>query len=450
MFALHRVKYCTSHCLLLLKIKIQKIKHLPQLLARSPELLYNVPQLIDMMNRNLTLRYLGYLSNVILMVALSIGLYTRWTATQDMAILLMAVFGLFIFGISCAFVYYFSLETIGFSLSRLWIGCFLGVIGFTQIELPEEENTLEEVMNILLVLSTLLRGLWNMLERALHFTDQQFSLVNYYEALELVGLCISTMVTGNDIMSLSLLIVALEFIVINIRLKSFLGIIQLLLLMLVSSIMYFPHLLEIKVNPFVAYAFLVRIAFEAVLDIYYCPLSTLERWQRLFNRASAFRRLLILAVICLEISFIVINAVQIPGHKEWYIVVPIFAAFGTVWFCYHLVFIVTCWQMSNKISDCYSTFLSLSEENRNMRRIMAAKGVRHFSLISQRLVCVSLLTTIVMGAIGWRTKSALSLSFLFTVIPIETAVLSMLWHMGSSLGGTIIGYALVAPALPVK
>ena len=465
MIAFHRIKYYTSHCLLYFKNSLCRFSKPKVPFRRVPQLLsQQFPHLVDRMNRSLTLRSIGYLSNLLLMVALCVGLYTRWIATRVMIILVMALFGLFIFAISCALVYYFSMEIIGFSLSRLWIGCLLGVIAFTPITIPPDFNTLEdtqitiapdfntleEVMNILLVVSILLRALWNILERVLNFSEQKFSLVDYYECLEMIGMIISTTVTGNDVLCLSLLIIALSFVVANIRLKSFLGVVQLILLIVISSVLYFPHLLHVKVNAFAMSCFVVRMAFESALDLYYCPLSALERWQYLFNRSGAVRRLFILCGVVLEISFIVINAIQIPHHKEWYIVVPIFAAFGMVWFCYHLVFLITCWQMSNKISDCNAAYQHIAEDGRNMRRIMAAKGVRHFSLISQRLVCISVFTTIIMGAIGWRTKSGLSLSILFTVVPLESAVLSMLWHMGSSLGGTIIGYALVAPALPVK
>ncbi len=65
------------------------------------------------------------------MVALCLGLYTRWAHSEDLAILIIAFFGLFVFAISCALIYYFSMEEIGFSLSRLWIGCLLGVVSFT-------------------------------------------------------------------------------------------------------------------------------------------------------------------------------------------------------------------------------------------------------------------------------------------------------------------------------
>ena len=49
----------------------------------------------------------------VLMVALCLGLYTRWAHSEDLAILIIAFFGLFVFAISCALIYYFSMEEIG-------------------------------------------------------------------------------------------------------------------------------------------------------------------------------------------------------------------------------------------------------------------------------------------------------------------------------------------------
>ena len=97
-----------------------------------------------------------------------------------------------------------------------------------------------------------------------------------------------------------------------------------------------------------------------------------------------------------------------------------------------------------------TTYTDLAEKSRSLHRIMASKGVRHFSLISQRLVLVTVASSIILGLLGWTMKTPLSLSLLCMVVPLETAVMSLLWEMGSELGGTCIGYALVAPALTVR
>lgn len=81
---------------------------------------------------------------------------------------------------------------------------------------------------------------------------------------------------------------------------------------------------------------------------------------------------------------------------------------------------------------------------------MASKGVRHFSLIAQRLMSVTFISTVILTVIGWITKTATSLSLFFMIVPLEVAIMSLLWELGRVLGGTCAGYALVAPITPHK
>ncbi len=273
----------------------------------------------------------------------------------------------------------------------------------------------------------------------------QAKLVDNYHLLEMVGMMIASLLCDKQFVSVSLLVIALAMTLTTIRLKSFLGIVNLLLLIIVSAVFYFPKILKISLNPFALSCFLGRLAFEPLIDLFFSGLTMLQRWQPFLSQPSYIRRFAILVIVILEVTLFAFLAKQIPSHKEWYIVVPIFGAFSLVWWCYHIVFIITCWQLMNKITDCNNTFKSLLEENHKLTRIMASKGVRHFSLIAQRLTLITLLTTIILALIGWETKTALSLSLLFMVLPMESAVMSLLWELGRVLGGTVTGYAIVAP-----
>lgn len=99
----------------------------------------------------------------------------------------------------------------------------------------------------------------------------------------------------------------------------------------------------------------------------------------------------------------------------------------------------------NRITECNLTFASLPDDNKNMNQIMASKGVRHFSLISQRLICITVVTTVTLMGIGWTTRTAYSLSLISILLPIECLTLSLFWELGASLGGTVTGYAIIAP-----
>ena len=103
--------------------------------------------------KNMSIRYLGQLSNVILAVALSVGLYNRWLYSSQIAILLVAVLGLVVFSVSCVLIYYYSYENFGYCLIRLWVGCLLGVVAFSE----QYDHSSEDVMNILFISSLIIR-----------------------------------------------------------------------------------------------------------------------------------------------------------------------------------------------------------------------------------------------------------------------------------------------------
>ncbi len=361
-FRISSLKYAVSHVLIKAKTMISK--------------------------KNLSVRHFGYVSNLVLMVALCLGLYTRWTNKEDMTILVIAFLGLFVFAISSALIYYFSMEEIGFSLSRLWIGCLLGIVSFGD-QGHVKYGAMEEVMNILLMSSIAIRCFWNVLERLMNLTPNDIPLVNKLEMLEMIGMMIALLICDNQFGAISLLIVALSLTLTSIRLKSYLGVLNLFCIIIMASLLYFPRVLRVHVNPFGLIVFVVRVAFEPVLDLYFNGLTLLERWEPFLSKSTFTRRLAILFVLlvqvcsnsttstkkvhfsqCLllaailspeqntlfccvsrsQLTFYGFMAKQMPHHKEWYIVVPIFAAFSFVWWSYHLVFIISAWQFMNKVS----------------------------------------------------------------------------------------------------
>ena len=388
------------------------------------------------------------LGNALLLISLGMGLYTRWNYTDNNAILFIGFTGLFVFSISIVLIYYFSKQAVGNSLSRLYIGCMLGVVAFTEHSMRHDEMH-ERTTDFLLMASLFVRCINKFVIRLAYMSSKEITLVDGYDSLEMLGMATAAVATGEDFISITLLLVAVFFTITSIRLKSLVGVVNLLFIIVISKRFYFPKL-ELNPNPFALGCFIGRMAFEPLVDLYFCTLTTLDRWHPLFAQSSLVRRVIILIVFTIQMTFYGISAKQIRHHKEWFIVVPMFIAFSAVWLCYHLVFLVTCWLLSNKITQCMTTYTDLAEKSRSLHRIMASKGVRHFSLISQRLVLVTVASSIILGLLGWTMKTPLSLSLLCMVVPLETAVMSLLWEMGSELGGTCIGYALVAPALTVR
>lgn len=395
-----------------------------------------------------TLLYLGYLPSIVLVVALGLGLYTQWQYTENDIILGFVIFGLFIFIISFALKYKFDNELIGLILLHIWLGCILGIIIFSSDKKIEFIMT-QEVANVLLVTSAVLTWCWNLLERMLHFVKHEAKMFTPMQILESIGLMISTLVTGKDAISFSILILAFNFNLASIRLKSFLGLLSFVLMMTISTFIIFRDV-SLTGNYYGLACFVARHSFEPFIDLYFSGLSTLQRWQPFFSLSRLSRYSFVLLVFAFNIATGAVIGKLSANHKEWYVVVPLTVVFACIWLCFHLMYFITCWKLMSRISECNLTYHSLTDERKNMGRIMASKGVRHFSLISQRLICITLLTTIILGALSWETRTSYSLSMVLLVLPVECLTLSLFWYLGDYLGGTATGYAVIAPVTGQK
>jgi hypothetical protein len=386
---------------------------------------------------------LRFLSTTILIVALGLGLYTQWQVTENTAILIISLVGLLVFGISCALQFYFHYPYIGQILFHVWLGCILGIIIFSE-EKEIQYMMPQEVMNILFITSLCVHCFWTVLERALRMHNHAPSLVPQTEILEEMGFAVSTLITGNDAIAISLMIAAVSCNLVAIRMKSYLGLLNFIGLACLACFVFYNDL-NISVNVYGLACFVGRHAFEPIIDLYFSGLSSLERWESFFRLSKFWRHITVLSVFMLNLVTGGVIGRLSANHKEWFIVVPLFVFFAILWLCFHFLSFITCWKLMNKITDCNLTFASLPDENKNMNQIMAAKGVRHFSLISQRLVCITLVTTVVLLGVGWTTRTAYSLSFISILLPIECMTLTLFWELGAFLGGTVTGYAIITP-----
>ncbi len=95
--------------------------------------------------------YLSLLPDVILVVGLGFGWYTRWSHYGHNSLLILGFVGLFVFVLNFALQYYFRIDALT-TVSYLWIGCTLGIVAvFDGSEI--EYRNLEHVMNLLLMSS---------------------------------------------------------------------------------------------------------------------------------------------------------------------------------------------------------------------------------------------------------------------------------------------------------
>lgn len=386
--------------------------------------------------------YMRYLPDVILVAALALGLYTQWQYSRNIVVLVVTILGLFVFGLSCACQYYFNFVSLGRAILHIWLGCILGVIVFSTEQKKIEFIVTQEVMNILFLTSMAVSCFWAVTERVMRLTKHEAKLCESTELLECLGLSVATLVT-EEAVSVTIFIVSIICHLIAIRLKSVFAVVSFIGMIMVTMVFFKD--VNLSVNVYGLICFVGRHACPPIVDLYFSDLTTIERWQTFFNLSRLLRHLTVLIIFILNITLIVLVGTQTTSHKEWYVVVPIFAVFSLVWLCFHIIFVISCSKLMNRVTECINVYKSMSDERRSLNRIMSSKGVRHFSLVSVRLICVTMVTTIVMLGLGWTTRTGYSQSLLFVILPLECVTLSLFRELGDSLGGTAIGYAIISP-----
>ncbi|XP_033746705.1 transmembrane protein 168-like [Pecten maximus] len=387
--------------------------------------------------------YMGYLPNIILVAALALGLYTQWQYSQNTVILVVAILGLFVFGLSCACQYYFNFESLGRTILHIWLGCILGVIVFSREQKEIEYIMTQEVMNILFMTSLIVSCFWAITQRVMRLIKHEAKLCESMELLECLGLSIATLITGQQAIPITLFIISVICHLMAIRLKSIFGLASFIGMIVVSFVFFRDEKLYINIYGLIC--FVGRHACPPIIDLYFSDLTTLDRWQKFFNYSRLLRHLCVFFTFIVNVTLAVFIGKQITSHKEWFVVVPIFAVFSLIWLCFHIIYVISCWKLMSKVTECNSVYKSMSDERRSLNRIMSSKGVRHFSLVSVRLICVTLVTTLVLFGLGWTTRTGYSQALLFVVLPLECMTLSLFRELGDSLGGTAIGYAIISP-----
>ncbi|XP_041347586.1 transmembrane protein 168-like [Gigantopelta aegis] len=401
----------------------------------------------DLTTKNMV-QYIFYVPDVILMVAIGLGMYTQWMlpGERQYAISVIALMGILVIALSCALRYFFSLHQVGKALYHIWIGCLVGIIAFLNSS-DIEFVTTQEVMEALFMASLVLGCFSNILQRFLHLQQLEGHIFAQPVILESVGIVIAGFVTTNAT-AIWLLTSAFVINTLAMRMKSFLGFCSFIAFVFIGSYVFFPDL-KILPNKYALMCFIGRHAFQPIIDFHFSGLTVIERWKPFLAQSRLVRYLTIIFVFGLNISLCVLIGVQSASHKEWFVVVPLFIALAIVWMVFHMTFFISCWKLMGKITECNLMQQSLLDESQSYNRIMAAKGIRHSSLISQRVVCLSLTMTVVMMGIGWETRSPYSLSLILMVLPIEAMTLSLFWKLCNFLGGTCTGYAVIAPVTTI-
>ncbi|XP_020514232.2 transmembrane protein 168-A [Labrus bergylta] len=399
------------------------------------------PKEVDMFT---SVRCLGYLSSVNLLVAVCIGMYARWEVTDEPMILVIFILGLFVLGIASILHYYFAMEKASLSLFHLWFGFLIGLLCF--LNSPALDlNVKEVVTNYLLLASVILKAVWAFTERICSSIRYKPTLLTSAELLELLGFGIaSTTMLLQKSAAIVGLVVALGALIVDLRMKSLLALPNLAGFALVTSLVFF-RALGITANPYALGCYMGRLLCEPVLDVYFSGLGSSERWVPVLSMGKVWRRLSLLPLCLMELTFFVLAALKL-GHLElWYLVIPGFCLFGLFWSICHIILVITIWGFHTKLTECQKAWRAQRSGSRSLNQVMASRGIRHFCLISERLVFFSMLSTVVLGAVSWQPSNGLFLSALLVVLPLESLTHGLFHELGGCLGGTCVGYALVIP-----
>lgn len=353
-----------------------------------------------------SVRWLGYLSGLNLLVALCLGLYARWQVTAETILLVIFVLALVVLAAACVVYYYFSMGSVSLILLHAWFGFLLGLLCFLGSPALEGDPR-EAAANYLLLSSVALRTLWALLDRLFGCTRYRPAFLTSAERMELAGFATaSTAVLSQKSLSVMVLVVALATVMVALRMKALLALPNLVCFAVITAVLFFRSL-SISTNPFALACFFSQLICDPLLDVYFSGLSVTERWQPFLVWRGLWRRLSLLPLLVMELTFIILAAQKLADHRDqWLLMVPSFVVCMLFWAICHVVFVITVWGFHTKLSGCQRMCSSQLSGGNSLDKIMASKGMRHFCLISERLVLFTLVSTIAVAALCWQVGAA--------------------------------------------
>lgn len=418
------LRYCVSHCLHAAMTRLEEVNGDVSVWS--------------------SVRWLGYLSGLNLLIALCLGLYVRWEKTEESTILIIFVLALVVLGVASILHYFFNMEKVSLSLLHLWFGFLLGLLCF--INSQDVRSDVKEVAaNYMMLVSMALRTLWALLERLFGCTRYRPAFLTSAERLELVGFAVaSTALLIQKSLSVMVLLVALGTVMVALRMKALFSLPNLVSFAVITGVVFFQAL-HININPFALGCFFSQLICDPLLDLYFSGLSVTERWQPFLIWRGLWRRLSLLPLLMVEGTFMALAARKLTHLDQWYLLIPGYMVASVFWLICHMVFVITVWGFHTKLGDCQRLCWSQGPGLSGLDKIMASKGMRHFCLISERLVLFTLVSTVAVGALCWQASSSMFVSVFLLVLPLESLFHGLFYELGNSLGGTCVGYAVVIP-----
>lgn len=391
--------------------------------------------------------YSSALSLILFFAGATNGIRERWLHhTEDRSINFLAIAASVAVLMSLA-TYIYGYREFSKGYSHFWMGVLYSVLSFTEIAFDHPIDSLHDLdaTDILIMSSTGVHCFRAVVIRTCSTTTYQSTFVTTEEFLFLLGFLSGT--TGTmHFGSMLTIILAVTVHLIAFHMKSSIVVLSAVALCVLGSVYFFPAS-DVNYNPYILSAFIVHLAFESLIDIYFSRLSLLETWKKFIFQQRCIHRCEILTVFVLEALFygFCIQLVKEPDLPVYRL--PVFVLLSIPWIWFHFMFIITCWGFVGKLEECCIVLNTRGGFSDNlMSEIMASKGIRHFCLVSQIVTLYTLVSTILIIASAWQPTNAIFIGMLFIVLPTELLMCDILTKLGKSVGGTAIGYAVVAPA----
>ncbi|CAF1396134.1 unnamed protein product [Adineta ricciae] len=279
--------------------------------------------------------------------------------------------------------------------------------------------------DLLLILSTVCSVLSNLVRL---FNNTTFYFLHYNELAELFGFSLGLYLTSQST-SLNYLLLSFFLLIITLRLRAFHSFILLTL-----NVVYFSNYYT-TYSHIACVCFLCRMVSRPIIEIYFIPLTSLERWILLLHLSSSYRRTFQRLMICIY-YLVPFRCIYVIGqtvrlHNECLL-----------------------WMLSKKLIDCYLTMMQTNVDHEKHKisfiKLLASKGIRYFGLITWPILVCSTLLTCFISLLHYDTCTKDSVVLFLLTIHYECLILALVKQLTSIVGGSCVGYALVAPAFETR
>ena len=393
------------------------------------------------------IKYASALSLSTFFAGTASGIYIRWQHhTSDQSFHLLGLVVAFAFLVSIA-TYLYGYKNFATSFMALWIGIIFSVLSFTPIALEHSTSSLQDfdLTDILILVSVSINCLKVLTERICNCVSYEPLFLTSEEFLLLVGFLGGSSGT-QQFSTISMLVVAAGMHLIGFHLKSSLSVFSSICMCILTGLYFFPAV-GIKCNPFCMVGFMAWLSFPSLVDLYFSKLSLLESWKCFIIQGKCIHRLQLLFLFAALITNYAFGFQAVLSRDIAFYTVPLFVLFSALWICFHFMFFITSWGFVGKLEECSVVLKNRGDITDNtMSEVLASKGVRHFCLVSQIVTMYTLVSTGLLSTAAWQKHNGWFISSLFIILPLECIMYDILAKLGKSVGGTAIGYALVAPA----